>query len=67
MNPLENIPPKPIDPVERSLSKPNPFAKPGSITKTAPDKATRMRTLNWKRGRGRPRIHPKDPRNVTFF
>lgn len=61
-------PQKPIDPVERSIAKPDAFAKPGTIGKTAAQsKGTRIRTLGWKRGTGRPRIHPKDKRNVTFY
>lgn len=74
MNPLTNIPPvKNIeeDPVARSMAKPEPFAKPGSIGKagapTNKSPTTRVRTLGWKRGRGRPRKSAPDPRNVAFF
>jgi hypothetical protein len=66
---LPEVPP--VDPVARSIARPDAFAKPGSIGKpgaaTNQKAGTRVRTLSWKRGKGRPRIHPKDKRNVTFF
>jgi hypothetical protein len=73
--PVQQQPTKnPVDPVERSIAKPDAFAKPGSIgkpgraTNQKPGTAnTRIRTLGWKRGVGRPRLHPKDRRKVDFF
>jgi hypothetical protein len=58
------------DPVARSIAKPDAFAKPAIIGKPgAPtnSKSTRIRTMNWKRGRGRPRKTRPDPRKVKFF
>lgn len=57
---------KPIDPVARSLAKPDAFAKPASFAKPG-TKPTRVRTMDWKRGRGRPRKRPFDKRKVVFF
>jgi len=60
-----------IDPVQRSLEKPDAFSKFASVGKpgapTTSQKPTRIRTMNWKRGKGRPRIHPPDKRKVHFF
>jgi len=63
-----------IDPVERSISKPDAFSKPASFGKpgTATNqkpaqKGTRIRTMNWKRGKGRPRKTARDPRDVQYF
>lgn len=60
---------KPEDPVARSIAKPDAFAKPATIGRPgAPTaKQTRVRTMMWKRGRGRPRKTPFDKRKVTFF
>jgi hypothetical protein len=73
MNPIPNLPvvPKPeIDPVERSIAKPDAFAKPGSFGKPGQatnQKGTRIRTMDWKKGRGRPRKTAFDKRDVTFW
>lgn len=73
MNPLQNIPQvkKPEqDPVARSIAKPDAFAKPCSIGKPGQATAkggTRVRTMSWKRGAGRPRINPVDKRKVKFY
>lgn len=62
-----------IDPVERSVAKPDAFSKPaaigkpGSPTNQKPTKDTRIRTMDWKRTRGRPRKTPFDKRKVRFF
>ena len=61
---------KPIDPVERSIAKPDAFAKPASFNAKPASKSpknTRIRTMDWKRTRGRPRKRPFDPRKVHFF
>ena len=64
-------PKPPVDPVERSIAKPDAFMKPGSIGKSGFAKArtasTRVRPLGWKRGPGRPRKRAIDPRNVKFW
>lgn len=66
--PIVQFPNQPVDPVARSIAKPDAFMKPGSIGKAgAPTNQTRIRPLNWKRTRGRPRIHPKDKRKIDFF
>lgn len=70
-----NEPPKyppvetPANPtVERSISRPDAFSKPGSVGKPAAAKqGTRFRPLAAKRTPGRPRKHRKDPRSVTFY
>lgn len=60
---------KPLDPVERSIAKPDAFAKPGHMGKAgfATNRSTRVRPLGWKRGPGRPRKRPFDKRQVKFF
>ena len=59
------------DPVARSIAKPDAFAKPATIGKpgapTNQKPGTRMRTMDWKRGRGRPRKTAFDKRKVKFF
>lgn len=57
----------PVDPVARSLAKPDAFAKPGHIgaAKSVGSKV-RVRLTNEK-VRGRPRKHRRDPRDVKFF
>ncbi len=73
MNPMPNTAPvqplkKPeVDPVARSIAKPDAFSKPASFSKPGDQKGTRVRPMSWKRQRGRPRIHPRDKRDVTFF
>lgn len=68
MNPIISTPEKPIDPVQRSIAKPDAFSKPATLTaKASPKGPTRIRTMDWKRGRGRPRKTPVDKRKVTFF
>lgn len=60
----------PVDPVERSIAKPDAFAKPGAMGKQGFAKAkgvTRVRALGWKKGPGRPRKRPFDRRAVHFF
>lgn len=67
------IPKKVEDPVARSIAKPDAFAKPATMGKAgAPtnqkgNKPTRIRTMDWKRGRGRPRKTLRDIRDVHFF
>lgn len=56
-----------VDPVQRSLAKPDAFAKPASFKSVKSTKPTRIRTMDWKRTRGRPRKRPFDPRKVHFF
>lgn len=59
-------PPDKPDPVARSIAKPDAFAKPAAIGK--PGKATsqtRVRTMNFKRSRGRKRR--PDLRKVKFW
>ncbi len=58
---------KPVDPVQRSIAKPDAFSKPATLTAKPAPKQTRIRTMDWKRGRGRPRKTPVDKRKVTFF
>lgn len=63
-------PEKPIDPVQRSIAKPDAFTKPASFNSkksTSPAKNTRIRTMDWKRGKGRPRKLPIDVRAVKFY
>lgn len=68
MNETPVQPEKPVDPVQRSIAKPDAFAKPASLkAKPSPKGQTRVRTMDWKRTRGRPRKRPFDPRNVKFF
>ena len=58
------------DPVARSMAKPEPFAKPASFNKPVAPKSspkTRVRVMDWKRGRGRPRKTARDVRDVKFF
>lgn len=69
---IPTVPKPPVDPVARSIAKPDAFSKPASFTgkdkaKSAPSKNTRIRTMDWKRGKGRPRKMPRDPRDVKFF
>jgi hypothetical protein len=54
----------PVDPVARSIARPDAFAKPGSL---ATGKGMRFRPLAVKRPPGRPRKHPEDKRHVTFY
>lgn len=54
-----------IDPVARSVAKPDAFTKPGTIGNQS--KPVRFRPLNWKQPRGRPRKHAKDYRDVTYY
>lgn len=58
-----------MDPVARSIAKPDAFAKPATIGKPGQPtaKQTRVRTMDWKRGRGRPRKTLRDKRDVKFF
>jgi len=66
MNEVE--PQKPIDPVERSIAKPDAFSKPAAFnSKPAAKGPTRIRTMDWKRGKGRPRKMPFDKRDVKFY
>ena len=58
--------PDTVDPVARSIAKPNAFAKPGTMAKPG-STSTRMRPLTVKRGPGRMRKRKLDPRHVTFF
>lgn len=61
--------PEELDPVAKSIAKPGAFSKPGSMDSKpghAP-KGPRFRPLVAKRGPGRRRIHPKDPRSVEFY
>jgi hypothetical protein len=74
VNPLLSIPQKKIeevvDPVARSIAKPDAFAKPATIGKPGQatnHKPTRIRTMDWKRTRGRPRKKAFDKRAVKFF
>ena len=71
VNPLLNIPKKEpeVDPVARSIAKPDAFAKPATMGKPGQPtaKQTRVRTMDWKRGRGRPRKTLRDKRDVRFF
>ena len=74
MDGVPNIPNVPVpvtqDPVQRSIAKPDAFSKPGSFTAKPAAKSakpTRIRTMDWKRGRGRPRVRPVDRRKVKFF
>lgn len=55
--------PEAQDPVAKSISNPNAFAKPGTMA----SKGVRFRPLTAKRTPGRPRKHKPDPRNVHFF
>lgn len=68
---IPNVPKPPIDPVARSVAKPDAFTKPASFDgknkgKSSP-KNTRIRTMDWKRGKGRPRKTAPDYRKVHFF
>ncbi len=57
-----------IDPVARSIAKPDAFSKPASFNQAkSKNTVTRIRTMNWKRGKGRPRKTVRDPRDVQFF
>jgi len=58
-----------VDPVARSIAKPDAFAKPATMGKPGQptSKQTRVRTMDWKRGRGRPRKTLRDKRDVKFF
>lgn len=53
----------PVDPVQRSIARPDAFAKPGSLA-TA-NKGTRFRPLAVKRTKGMKK--KKDKRYVQFF
>ena len=57
------------DPVARSIARPDAFAKPATIGKpgSPTNRTTRVRTMDWKRGRGRPRKTPFDKRDVKFY
>lgn len=61
------VPKPPVDPVARSIAKPDAFAKPATLTAKPAPKQTRVRTMDWKRGRGRPRKTVVDRRKVRFF
>jgi hypothetical protein len=56
-----------VDPVARSIAKPDAFSKPASMGKpgTPTNANTRIRTMNFKKSRGRKRR--PDPRNVHYF
>lgn len=47
--------------VERSLARPDAFAKPGTVGKV------RVRTISGKPKSGSQRIRKRDPRRVHFF
>ena len=57
----ENVPVKPLTAVERSLAKPDAWAKPGTIGKT------QVRTTSVKPKSGRQRRKKHDPRKVHWF
>lgn len=70
MSLLQPEPKKIEDPVARSIAKPDAFAKPATIGKpgmATNQKPTRLRTMDWKRTRGRPRKRPFDVRDVKYF
>ncbi len=54
-----------VDPVQRSIAKPDAFAKAGSLGKPAASAVTRVRPLSFRKSRGRRR--KPDPRKVTFY
>lgn len=60
----EEVPVKQLTAVERSLAKPDAFAKPGSIGQ---QQKTRVRMLTAKLKSGRQRKRKRDPRDVRFF
>lgn len=70
MSPLPQYPllKKPEDPVVKSVSNPNAFAKPGSMGKTGKTAQpnVRFRPLSAKRP-GRLRKRKRDPRQVRFY
>ena len=68
MDPLP-LPKKPeeLDPVARSIAKPGAFSKPGTMAPAKQNKGVRFRPLVAKRGPGRRRLKPADPRSVKFF
>lgn len=66
--PVVPLPKPPVDPVQRSIAKPDAFAKPAAFkAKPSPKANQRVRTMDWKRTRGRPRKRPFDPRKIHFF
>jgi hypothetical protein len=67
MDPAAPIKKPEVDPIARSVSKPDAFTKPASFNSKTAAKQTRVRTMDWKRGKGRPRKRPFDYRAVKFF
>ena len=58
----EAVPVKPQTAVERSIAKPDAFAKPGTL-----GNKTRVRLLSAKPKSGRQRKRKHDPRKIHFF
>lgn len=56
--------PQPNPVVEKSISRPSAFSKPGTMST---GNQVRFRSLMPKRTPGRPRKHPKDKRIVTYY
>ena len=57
----EEVPVKPLTAVERSLARPDAWAKPGTIGKT------QVRTTAVKPKSGRQRTKKHDPRKIHWF
>lgn len=53
--------------VAKSVARPDAFSKPGVEAKSKPGKGVRFRALQYKRGPGRPRKHPRDRRDVQYW
>jgi hypothetical protein len=60
---LEAVPAKPLTAVEKSLARPDAFAKPGTIGQ----QKTRVRTTTVKPKSGRQRQKKRDPRKIHWF
>jgi hypothetical protein len=52
--------------VAKSVARPDAFSKPG-VEKAKAGKGVRFRALQYKRGPGRPRKHPRDRRDVQYW
>lgn len=63
-NPKTEPVPVKVNPVERSLAKPDAFAKPAVVGH--PNTKVRVRLTN-QRLPGRPKRKKRDPRDVRFF
>ena len=60
--------PVPVNPtVAKSIARPDAFSKPGTSGKWSPGKGVRFRSLQVKKGPGRPRKKLRDPRDVRFY